>query len=305
VARANGPALEIHARLSAAGVDFTPSQLARALSDNLGPLDECADEIAHWRALTRVRVGESNRLPEADIAAMKLAVAGFSCLRLRDAILRLSETTEPPGKDPETTKQLAGEDRSWEVEQSVEEALEPGEVDEKSYGARLTHQFIANSKAAGPVRPEVELSSEEKELEQIGRAQAVLDGFDLKLKGAATSDAIDLEDVSIVVDYPAETVEAALTGFDRVFGDDWLDGGIRYVQEADLDDLVVAVRAANAMAPIFESRVTQLGEGRLRWNAVAIFVPVVLTMVGLLPDKKAPTGRRSMSSQSGLEPWST
>lgn len=293
--RVNRPAQDVYERLQAANIRLSASQVAKALSDGLGPLPETPDETAHWQAVDRLRVGSSQRMPDADIAAMRLAVDGHPCPRLRDAILRLSDTSSPAGPEDEI-QHLAREGRDWEIEKAVDEALALGEVDEKPYAARLTGRFMNNSRAAGPVRPTVDLSPEQVDQEHIGRTQAVLEGFRLKIEGEVTSEALDIGDLAAVTRFPAETVEIAVTQFDQVLGNDWLRGGERYVRQAEPWMLAAAVRAGDAMVPLFEQSAVTVGTGILKWRVVAIAVPIVLTLLGLLPGEGSLPGPPDMTA---------
>ena len=251
--------------------------------DHIDPLDDAPDPAAHWRELSSMRAGTSRRLPEADITAMALAVAQFPCLRLRDAILRLADTTPPSTEELQTAEQLKVQDRNPEVERSVMEATQPGDVREKSYGARLARRFVDGSKAAGPVRPGSERPAEEVELEHVGRAQGVMDDLAKKLTGVATSDCIDIDDLATVTQFPTDSVSTALREFDAVLGNDWLVGGARAVETADLHVLAEAVRSADAVMPLYERVAVRVGAGRFRWQVVAVCVPAMLALAGLVP----------------------
>lgn len=272
--RANRPALKLWGALDAAGIKWSKSQVARALNEGLGALDHCPDELAHWGALDGLRAGPTKRLPEADVTALQLAIAGFACLRLSGAVLRLGATTEESDE--------AREEGSLDAERSVEEALAGGAFADKSYGARLANAFIDNSRAGGPVRRGVVASDEDVELEHVGRAQAVLDDFDFKVRGASSEHSLNVEDMAAVTRYSEETVETTIGQFDLVLGNDWLGNLDRLVEEASTEELVAAVQAANALVPIYSAKFVSL-EGKTKWNVLAVTVPAVLALVGLLP----------------------
>lgn len=277
MARVNGPAAEIHRALGAAGVPLSASQVARAMADGLGPVGDCEDPISHWRALAQLRRGQSARLPEADFAALALAGSGHPCDRLRGTLLRLGPGGQVTTVDPLDEVRVATEGRNLEVETAFHLAGESDDSSELPYGASLALRFIKGSIASGPVWSERSRDPADVKLEHLGRAQAAMDSLAERLDGAPSKE-IDASDLAAVTNYPEESVIATTRVFDAVFGSDWTNGGVPLVESADLETLTAVVRAAEALLPVFEKKMVPLRSESIRWQIVAVCVPVILAM---------------------------
>ncbi len=254
------------------GVALTTGLLQRAIDAGLGPLDDAADPIGYWRAYASLAAGPSRRLPEADEAAMALAVALFPCARLIAAVTRLGAITK-----------LQDESDDVVAEVVMTEALSA--ADDKSYGARIGARLLTGSKRSGAPWPRA--SAENEALHHLGRAQAVLAEFSEMARGASLStirgfDAGDLAAV-IGMGVSAAMVDLVIRSLEQVFGpEDLLGSTDRLVADADPAMLARAVRAADALVPLFEKLLIPVGTGRSHWQVVAVIARVMLVIGGLM-----------------------
>jgi len=256
-----------------AGAALTIGQLQRAIDAGLAPLDDTADPIGHWRAYASLAAGPSRRLPEADEAAMALAVALFPCARLTAAVTRLRAITKPQDEDDEVV-----------AEEVMTEALST--ADDKSYGARIAARLLVGSKRSGLPQPRD--SAENEALHHLGRAQAVLTEFSKMARGASLHTAIDAIDSKLLAavigsGVSAPMVDLVIRSFEQAFGqEDLLGSTDRLVADADPAMLARAVHAADALVPLFEKLVVPVGTGRSRWQVVAVMTPLMLDIGGLM-----------------------
>lgn len=75
--------------------------------------------------------------------------------------------------------------------------------------------------------------------------------------------------------------------FEQVFGrGDLLGSTDRPVADADPAMLARAVRAADAIVPLFEKLLVPVGSGRSHWQVVAVMAPVMLNIGGLCVQRR-------------------
>jgi hypothetical protein len=268
-----------------AGVALTIGQVQRAIDAGLGPLDDAADPIRHWQTYASLAAGPSRRLPEADEAAMALAVALFPCARLTAAVTRLGAITKSQDEYDEV---VAEKVMIWALsadELVAEEVMTEARsaADDKSYGARIAVRLLAGSRRSGAPRPTD--STENEAPENIWPAQAVLTEFSEMAHGAPLQTAIDSEDLAAVIGrgVSAPMVELVVRSFQQVFGQtDLLGSADRLVADSDPATLARAVHAADALVPLLEKLLVPAATARSRWQVVATLTPVALAIGDLM-----------------------
>ena len=112
-------AVDISTMLADAGPEISPRRLEGWTLDRLGP-DECLpiiDQVAHYGALAKVAGPGRGR--SADVAALRLAAHGFSCGRLRGALLRAFNIAEVG--QPEVLLDFSTEESTDDAFEQLEE----------------------------------------------------------------------------------------------------------------------------------------------------------------------------------------
>jgi hypothetical protein len=276
-----------------AGVALTIGQVQRAIDAGLGPLDNAADPIGHWQTYASLAAGPSRRLPEADEAAMALAVALFPCARLTAAVTQLGAITKSQDEYDEV---VAEEVMPWALsadELVAEEVMTEAQsaAEDKSYGARIAVRLLAGSRRSGAPWPRASefgqdvSAAKNKALHHLGRAQTVLAEFSEMAHGAPLQTVINSEDLAAVIGrgVSAPMGELVVRSFQQVFGQtDLLGSADRLVADSDPPTLARAVHAADALVPLFERLVVPVGTGRSRWQVVAVMTPLMLDIGGLM-----------------------
>jgi hypothetical protein len=265
---------QLHATLIDAGIALSVGQLQRATEARLGPPDSAADPIGHWRTLAGLAAGQSRRLPDANESALDLALAGFSTLRLRDAVRQLAigdETAEAVAKVRVTAADgtldvVAGR----MVEQRSDAASELGPLaDRLVRGARASGSDLAEGVATSAVEDILRLAVLGNVLGPLGTAWTLDDtAGDIAM---GLSGAIDRKAIS----YGLALVSAAV-------GSDGPAAFAGIIEEASLDNLAEAVRVAFPLLDLAAALGTWSGNVAERRIAAAQLVPTCLLLARAL-----------------------
>ena len=221
------------------------SQLQGAHDEDLFPPREVESptRLAHFQLLDQL-VGRGK---DRDGIAVELAVAGFSCARLRDAIARLSAVGPLGG----ILDDVQAEDRHAaagyygpEVEQAADVLARAAAASERPEQA---HPFVATVRqfAANPVDPEAE---------STGVVYSALSDI---VAGAAGVDprSIPAEDLAAFIGTDPYALRDGLAEMGKMLSGRLPDEALKEaLMQADLPDLVAAVQMAPAFLSFYNPR---------------------------------------------------
>ena len=261
--------------------ELSESQLQLAVDARLGPSRDADYPTSHWRAVSALAVrdkGRQPRLPPADDVAVDLAIDGYPCLRLKDAVLMMIAVNDHPSNPEQVAEEL------------MRSAQRPGE--NETYLPRIAKRMLDGAVA----RPGVK--GEDAQLERLGQAHAVATTMSEVAGGAPPTVALDPDDVAQVFGIPVEIVRAYIPAFEATFGPgNVLDNIDSLVKRASSDELAIALRAASALVPLFEGLVVPLGSARTRRRWVATAAPLMLVVGRLYGELVAVAGGKEAAAR--------
>ena len=280
----------VYPSIVGAGVALTIGQVQRAIDAGLGPLDDAADPIGHWRAYASLEAGPSRRLPDADDSAIDLALAGFTTPRLRPVIRRLPVGEDLVNAYQKVTEARARGDSSPGRRGDKSLTVIAGELVEE--GSALTSRLVRGAAASGHQLAEgIATSVMEDVLSLVvtGKAETAL-SQDIDDAARDMKDALNGA-------MDRETIHAGISlAMGALGGAGALTAMLQAVDEASLNDLAGAVRSAFLLIDLLTSLGVWAGSTADRWRDAIQMVPSCLLFANLLEPYTVP----GISALAGL-----